>query len=75
MLKRLTRTAMSRGFVGGSRAWVVVGTAAIALRVTARVTGKWSWAPYGIVTGGCFVVAGLAVAAATRGGKKKEKRS
>ena len=40
MLKRLTRTAMSRGFVGGSRAWVVVGTAAIALRVTARVTGK-----------------------------------
>ena len=40
MLRRLTRTAITRGFVGGSRAWMVVGTAAIALRVTARVAGK-----------------------------------
>ena len=39
-----------------------------------HLTGKWSWAPYGIVTVACFVVAGLAIAAATRGGGKGKKQ-
>ena len=55
--------------------FVVAGLRALETQTGEHLTGKWSWAPYGIVTGGCFVVAGPAVAAATRGGgKKKEKR-
>jgi len=40
MLRRLTRAGMTRGFVGGSRPWMIAGTLAIALRFTARVAGK-----------------------------------
>ena len=50
--------------------FVVSGLRALETQTGEHLTGKWSWAPYGIVTGGCLVVAGLAVAAASRGGGK-----
>lgn len=31
--------------------------------------GNWSWAPYAITAGACLVFVGIAIAAATRGGK------
>lgn len=39
MLGWLSRLGMARGFMGGSRVWTVVGSAAFALRLLKRLTG------------------------------------
>ena len=39
MLRYLVAVAFRRGFLGGSRAWTVVGAAALAARALKRLTG------------------------------------
>ena len=40
MLRRLTRTGLRRGLMGGSKPWLAVGAAAGAFRLLGRVAGK-----------------------------------
>ncbi len=40
MLRTLTRLAIAKGLLGGSRGWLAVGTAAVSLRAVARLAGK-----------------------------------
>ena len=40
MLRTLTRLAVSQGLLGGSRRWLAVGTAAMALRALIRLTTR-----------------------------------
>ena len=40
MLKRLTRTGLRKGMLGGSRPWLVVGVAAGGLRLLGRILRK-----------------------------------
>ncbi|HEX2065123.1 MAG TPA: hypothetical protein VHE80_11955 [Acidimicrobiales bacterium] len=39
MLAWLSRLGVARGFMGGSRVWTAVGSAAFALRLLKRLTG------------------------------------
>jgi len=39
-LKRLTRTGLRKGLIGGSRPWLIVGATAAGLRLLGRITRK-----------------------------------
>jgi len=40
MLRSLTRLGITRGLLGGSRGWLAVGTAAVSLRLLAKMATK-----------------------------------
>jgi len=40
LLKRLTRTGLRKGVIGGSRPWLIVGVAAVGFRLLGRITRK-----------------------------------
>ncbi len=40
MLRTLTRMAVAKGLLGGSRRWLAVGTAAVSVRALARLAAK-----------------------------------
>ena len=40
MVKRLMRTGLRRGLLGGSRPWLVVGAGAAGLRIVRRLTAS-----------------------------------